>query len=66
MTLREQMLAIQASLTGKAAPQRPAMASSATAPATPIFSPGTPDIEEDEYYSILDYMRRNGKFINRR
>ena len=22
--------------------------------------------EEDEYYSILDYMRRHGKFINRR
>ena len=65
MTLREQMLAIQASLTGKAAPHRPAMASAPT-PATPIFSPGTPDIEEDEYYSILDYMRRNGKFINRR
>ena len=64
-TLRERMLAIQASLLGKEAPKQPISTASAAGP-TYSFYGNAPDAENDEYYSILDYMRRNGKFINRR
>ena len=54
------MMAIQERVTRRENVERP--------PVYPV--PATADImpnaEEDEYYSILDYMRRNGKFINRR
>ena len=64
-TLRERMLAIQASLLGKEAPKQPISTASAAGPSYSFYG-SAPDAENDEYYSILDYMRRNGKFINRR
>ena len=60
ISLRDEMMAIQERVTRRENVERP--------PVYPV--PATADImpnaEEDEYYSILDYMRRNGKFINRR
>lgn len=49
-SLREQILAIQ----DKVVKQTETMPS-------PVL-----DVEDDEYFSILDYMHRRGKFINRR
>ena len=56
-TLKDEIVAIQARLASR---------DKAAQPVEPNLPETTPDAEEDEYYSILDYMRRHGKFINRR
>lgn len=59
LSLKEQMMAIQSRLANNSEiKQEHRQVLSAPEP--------VPIAEDDEYYSILDYMRRHGKFINRR
>ena len=59
VSLKEQMMAIQSRLANNSEiKQEHRQVLSAPEP--------VPIAEDDEYYSILDYMRRHGKFINRR
>lgn len=58
-SLREQMMAIQERLARKEP-----MPMSADGLSLQGGQP--PNVEEDEYYGIMEYLRRNSKFINRR
>ncbi len=63
-SLKEQIIAIQDKVTKRTVEQ-----GSILQPAGPTLAAGedsVPSAEEDGYYSILDYMRRRGNFINRR
>jgi len=60
-TLKEQIMAIQNRLAQK---ESTPLMTATEPPSSPREEP-LPS-EEDEYYAILDYMRRHGKFINRR
>ena len=59
LSLREQMMAIQERLARKEP-----MPMSADGLSLQGGQP--PNVEEDEYYGIMEYLRRNSKFINRR
>lgn len=58
-SLREQMMAIQDRLAKREPP--PVLVDGLV-----LANGQAPNLEEDEYYSIMEYMRRNSKFINRR
>ncbi len=61
MTLKEKMIMIQNRMLKRKMELKTTERASA-----PVDAEPAPPAEEDEYYSILDYMRRHGKFINRR
>ena len=63
--LKEQILAIQNRLAQRDGDPAPAQ-TAPSSPAEDIYGGDVLSVNDDEYYSIMDYMRRNGRFINRR